>query len=74
MNEKVQSARLDCESFTPLGATVRDFVTGFKGIAIARIDHLFMASEVKVQPVDLDDNGKSKDAIWFEESRIERCP
>lgn len=54
-----------------LGSEARDILTGFKGIAVSRIDHLFGASEIKLQAKELDDNGKPKDPVWFEESRLE---
>ena len=54
-----------------LGEKVRDIVTGFHGIATARIDHLFRVPEIKVEPEQLDDNGKPMEAAWFEESRVE---
>lgn len=54
-----------------LGSEVRDMVTGFYGIAVARIDHLFAASEIKVQPKRLTDEGRPMEPVWFEEARIE---
>lgn len=53
-----------------LGPKVRDIVTGYTGLAIARVDHLFSVPEIKVQLERLDDNGKPFDPVWFEESRV----
>lgn len=54
-----------------LGSIVRDCVTGFSGIAIARLDHLFNDSEIQIQPQRLDENGKPAEPMWFYENRIE---
>lgn len=54
-----------------LGSEVRDLVTGFRGLAVSRIDHLFAASEVKIQPKQLNDDGRPAEPVWFEEARIE---
>ena len=62
---------LDSAASVELGASVRDCVTGFNGIAIARIERLFGSGEIQVQPSRLDDAGKPIEPLWFDESRIE---
>jgi hypothetical protein len=55
-----------------LGDDVRDIVTGFEGMAIARQDGLFETPSIKVQQRNLNDDKRPMDSIWFEESRLER--
>lgn len=54
-----------------LGKRVKDVVTGFRGIAVARLDHLFRYPEIKVEPEQLDENGRPQEGVWFEEKRVE---
>ena len=65
------SAETNTERQILLGSDVRDCVTGFKGVLVARLEHLFHPPEVQVQPRELDENGLPRQAIWFEETRIE---
>ena len=55
-----------------LGDRVRDRVTGFTGIALARIDSLYEAVSWRVQPESLkSDDGTITPFIWLEEGRLE---
>lgn len=55
-----------------LGDEVRDIITGFEGIAIARQEHLFQATCVKVQQRNLNDDKRPMEAVWLEEAQLER--
>lgn len=55
-----------------LGRTVRCQLTGYKGIAVARTEHLFRCPQVAVQMVQLDANMKPSEPIWFDEFRLEQ--
>lgn len=52
-----------------LGDTVRDKLTGFSGIATARVEYLFNPPEIRVESTVLRD-GKPVDGIWISEARI----
>lgn len=54
----------------PLGAEVRDRVTGFQGIAIARRTYLNGCARLTVQPL-VDDDGKMMEPVTFDEPRLE---
>lgn len=53
-----------------LGSKVRDSITGFVGIAVARSVWLWDCARIGVQPQELKD-GKPCEEIWFDESRLE---
>jgi len=52
-----------------LGATVRDSISGFTGIATARTEYLFGCVRVLVEPTELKD-GVPLDSQWFDEQRL----
>jgi hypothetical protein len=52
-----------------LGDKVRDVVTGFEGIAIAKTEWLFGCIRFTVQPTKLD-NGKILDTATFDEPQL----
>jgi len=52
-----------------LGSEVKDFITGFKGIAIARIVYLNGCVQVQVQSKELKD-GKIIKAEWIDEPQL----
>lgn len=52
-----------------LGTPVRDVVTGFKGIAITRLQHLTMCDQYGVSP-QATKEGKIEDTMYFDESRL----
>jgi hypothetical protein len=58
-----------------LGDRVRDRVTGFTGIALARIDSLYKATQWRVQPESLKpDDSSITGFTWLEEGRLEVLP
>ena len=52
-----------------LGDRVKDSITGFKGIAIARSEWLNGCKRIEIQPEILKD-GKIVEADWFDERQI----
>lgn len=52
-----------------LGDRVKDSITGFAGIAIARCEYLNGCVRVSIQPVKLKD-GKPIDELWVDESQL----
>ena len=50
-----------------LGSMVKDSITGFKGIAVARTEY------VLVNPQKLQKNGKSVKSLWFDEGRLDNA-
>jgi hypothetical protein len=57
-----------------LGERVRDTITGFRGVVIARAEHLHDTPSVRVAPQGLSGNGHPIDPCWFSESRMELDP
>lgn len=53
-----------------LGKKVQDRITGFKGIAVARVEYLNDRTSIGVQSQELKD-GKPIDTEYFDEGRIE---
>lgn len=53
-----------------LGDKVRDQITGYEGIAVARTDWLHGCARITVQPDALDDTGKIRDAVTFDELQL----
>jgi hypothetical protein len=56
-----------------LGSTVKDIVTGFEGMVVARTEWLNGCFRVHVQPTTLKD-GKPMDAISFDVQQVEVQP
>lgn len=54
-----------------LGSRVKDVYTGFAGIAIGRSEWLYGCARFLVEPFDLDKDGKVREAVWFDEQRVE---
>mgnify|MGYP001560420616 CR=1 FL=1 len=54
----------------PLGARVKDRVTGLIGIVLSRAEHLFGCARYWVQPQELKD-GKPVDGMWIDEDALE---
>ena len=54
-----------------LGSRVRDIITGVKGVAIGRTEWLYGCTRIAVEHMDLDKDGKTKEANWLDEQRIE---
>lgn len=53
-----------------LGKEVKDKVTGFKGIAVARCEYLNGCVRIEVQPLELKD-GIPQECIWIDETQLE---
>jgi hypothetical protein len=54
---------------TPLGVKAHDTITGFEGIAIARIEYLTGCHQVQLQP-KVKADGAYGEPHWFDEQRI----
>lgn len=54
-----------------LGDLVKDNITEFKGIAIARAKYLYGCEQILVAPQQLTSEGQTADSIWFDDQRIE---
>lgn len=53
-----------------LGLKVRDRVTGFEGIAVARIEYLTGCMQIGISP-PVDKEGKLQDTSYFDHTRVE---
>jgi hypothetical protein len=53
-----------------LGDKVKDAVAGFTGIVLARMECLYEATQCRVHPDSLDEEGRIKGCEWFEEDRL----
>lgn len=53
-----------------LGDRVRDVVTGYTGVVLAKMEALFEASQCRVHPDDLDDSGDPREPRWIENDRL----
>jgi hypothetical protein len=53
-----------------LGSKVRDVVTGFEGIAVAKVEYLTGCTQYGIAP-RIDKDGKPQDAIYVDEARLE---
>ena len=53
-----------------LGDKVCDKVTGFTGIATARIEYLHGCIQIEVMP-PVDKDGKKPDAVWIDQPRLD---
>lgn len=54
-----------------LGDKVRDMVTGFEGMMVARTIWLHGCDRITVEPEKLDDKGMPQDSQVFDELRLE---
>jgi len=54
-----------------LGDEVRDVITGFRGIAVARTNWLYGCDRIVIQP-PVDKDGKHPDNISFDEPSVKR--
>ena len=52
-----------------LGDTVKDIITGFEGVVVARTDWLYNCVRFTVQPKEMKD-GKPLDSITFDEDQL----
>lgn len=53
-----------------LGSLVRDKITGFEGIAMARAEYLTGCVHIGIQPCRLTNDGGLPDWQWLDESRL----
>ena len=54
-----------------LGDEVVDMITGFEGVAVSKIDHLFGGVEFKIQQRSLNGDDRPQEPIWIESGRLE---
>ena len=55
-----------------LGERVKDTVTDFKGMAIARCEYLNGCIRIQVQPKELNKDGKIIESEWIDEGQLIR--
>ncbi len=55
-----------------LGFTVKDRITGFKGVAVGHVEYLTGCNQTLVVP-PVDAEGKLRDGQWFDDQRLETC-
>jgi hypothetical protein len=51
-----------------LGATLKDLISGFQGIATGRVSYITGCDQYLLQPQSKD--GDKKEAIWFDVNRL----
>ncbi len=54
-----------------LGQKVRDRITGFEGIVVARTEWMYGCIRITIQPRGLTDDGKPIDSHTFDEPQLE---
>lgn len=57
---------------TTLGATYRDKITGFTGVATGYVTYITGCNQVLIAPASTD--GSLKSSEWIDEQRLERRP
>lgn len=53
-----------------LGQRVKDSITGFDGIVVARAEYLNGCVLLQVEPTKLNKDGSAMKAVWFDEQRL----
>lgn len=53
-----------------LGSTVRDVITGYRGVVIGRTTYLTGCDQYLVKPRELDKDGKIHDGAWLDAQRL----
>ncbi len=53
-----------------LGSKVRDTITGFQGIAIARTQWMYGCERITIKPDKVDKDGKTIEAETFDEPQV----
>jgi hypothetical protein len=53
-----------------LGSKVKDKISGFNGIVVARCEYLYKPTEIGIESLQPKDN-KPNDVVWVSESRLE---
>lgn len=59
------------EEDSPLGLLMKDKITGFKGIAIARIDYLYGCTNFSLKNTSISKDGKVESAVTFDYLQLE---
>jgi len=54
-----------------VGQKVKDKISGFAGIVIARTEYLYASPRVWIQPEGIGDSGAPKDSLWFDEAQVD---
>jgi hypothetical protein len=54
-----------------LGDCVRDTISGFEGIAVARAEYLYGCVRFQVEAQRLGENGAPIESVWFDEQRLD---
>jgi hypothetical protein len=54
-----------------LGQKVKDALTGFEGIALARTEYLYGCTSIGVLPTKLKETGTPQDWVWVDEQRLD---
>lgn len=54
-----------------LNVMVRDVVTGFSGVIVARCEYVYGNNTYEVQPCGLKPDGGIAESCWFDEGRLE---
>lgn len=54
-----------------IGQRVRDSISGFEGIVVAKTSYLYGCERVGVAPEYLDDDGETISWHWFDEPQVE---
>ncbi len=57
-----------------LGEKVKDKITKFKGVIMARIEYLTGCNQYGISPEELTKEGKRPDWEYIDENRLERIP
>ena len=57
-----------------LGDFVRDEVTGFEGVVLARSEALYEATQCRVHVAELKQDGEMRASVWIEEGRLKVQP
>jgi hypothetical protein len=52
-----------------IGYTFKDKITGFVGVAVARVEYISGCNQLLLSPKSIDN--KANDAHWFDEQRCE---
>jgi hypothetical protein len=55
-----------------LGEIVKDVITGFSGVIIGRCDYLTGCKQYQINPQKLDEKGIPQEALWIDESQVEK--
>lgn len=54
-----------------LGSKVKDVISGFVGVVVARTEYLFGCVRVQVSPQKLEKEGKLPEVVCFDEDQLE---